>query len=139
MKQKLKTEPLAEKFRSTKSCRILLAEDDPAVQEVIRFALEGQGWKVSVASDGQAAIEALAREDFDIVLMDLQMSGMDGIAATQAIRDQEEGDQHLPIIGLTAHAFKKIREECLQAGMDEVLTKPLDVEKLHILIEKFCG
>jgi two-component system CheB/CheR fusion protein len=137
--RELETEPAVKKVKSKMSCRILLAEDEPSIQEVMRVILEGEGWDVVIVSDGQAAIETLEKETFDIVLMDLQMSGLDGISATQAIRSQEADGQHLSIIGLTAHALTETREKCLQAGMDDVMTKPLNLEQLKLMIVTFCS
>jgi CheY-like chemotaxis protein len=80
---------------------------------------------------GKAALKALEDENFDLVLMDVQMPDMDGFEATSVIREQERGTRkHLPIIAMTAHAMSGDRERCLEAGMDAYVTKPVDAKKL---------
>ena len=89
------------------------------------------GHTVVVAADGRQAFECLEREDFDLILMDVQMPEMDGFAATAAIRARERstGD-HIPIVAMTAHAMKGDRERCLAAGMDDYVTKPVSRQGL---------
>jgi len=112
--------------------RILLAEDNLTNQQVATHMLEDLGHVVLLASNGREVLELLARETFDVILMDVQMPEMDGFAATAAIRSGEKATgQHLPIIALTAHAMKGDRERCLAAGMDEYLSKPIDLEELR--------
>lgn len=85
---------------------------------------------------GNEAIEKLEGGDFDLILMDLQMPGMDGIETTRAIREREGKEKkRICIIGLTAHAQQEIKEDCLLAGMDSVLTKPIKVKDLYTSIE----
>src|SRR5712692_588704 len=99
--------------------RILLAEDNRVNQMVAVRILEKQGHAMTVVGDGQAALTALVQESFDLVLMDVQMPGMDGLEATAAIRRQEQGQgTHVPIIAMTAHAMRGDRERSLAAGMD---------------------
>jgi CheY-like chemotaxis protein len=121
------------------SCRILLAEDDHSVQNVMQIVLQAQGWEVQIVADGQEAIEAWQGGDFDLILMDLRMKRMDGLTATRKIRALEEEGEHIPIVGLTAHALQEVREQCLQAGMDEILTKPLKLNTLGALIGRLCA
>jgi CheY-like chemotaxis protein len=112
-------------------CRVLVAEDNPANQIVARSLLEQQGHRVRVAADGTAALQALAEEAFDVLLLDCQMPGMDGYAVARAIRaGRVPGAERLPIIALTAHARAEDRQRCLQAGMDYYLAKPLRVANL---------
>jgi CheY-like chemotaxis protein/HPt (histidine-containing phosphotransfer) domain-containing protein len=113
--------------------RILLAEDNRVNQQVARRILEKQGHTVVVVGDGQAALAALAQAPFDLVLMDIQMPVLDGMAATAAIRAQEHGT-HMPIIAMTAHAMRGDRERCLAAGMDGYVTKPLKAADLAAAI-----
>ena len=89
-------------------------------------------------NNGRKAVEAVS-EGFDLVLMDLQMPEMDGLEATRLIRRQEEErGGHVPIIAMTAHAMRQDREQCLQAGMDDYLVKPVNAEKLYALIAHYC-
>jgi CheY-like chemotaxis protein len=98
--------------------------------------LEKWGHSVVVASNGKEALAALASETFALVLMDVQMSEMDGFATTAAIRQQEQATgAHLPIIAITAHAMPEDRERCLAAGMDAYLSKPLQAQQLFQVIE----
>jgi signal transduction histidine kinase/CheY-like chemotaxis protein len=126
--------PMAEQARS--SLRILLAEDNTVNQHLARKLLEKRGYTVAVASDGREALDALEREPFDLVLMDVQMPLMDGFEATAALRAREGGTcRHLPVIALTAHAMKGDQERCLLAGMDGYVTKPVKAETLFAAIE----
>jgi two-component system sensor histidine kinase/response regulator len=105
--------------------RILLAEDHVINQKLAVSLLEKDGHTVRVAPNGKEALMALEQEDFDVVLMDVQMPEMDGFEATARIRAREKGTgDHQPIIAMTAHAMKGDRERCLEAGMDGYVTKP---------------
>ena len=107
--------------------RILLAEDNPVNQEVAVHLIERRGHSVIVAENGREAVEAIERHKFDLVLMDVQMPEMGGLEATRVIREKEKGSgHHLPIIAMTAHAMQGDREQCLEAGMDGYLAKPID-------------
>ncbi len=111
--------------------RILLAEDNPVNQRVACLMLEKQGHNVTIAVNGREAAAALGRDTFDVVLMDVQMPEMDGLAAAAAIRQRETGTgRHVPILALTANAMKGDREKCLAAGMDGYVTKPLRAAEL---------
>ena len=105
--------------------RILLAEDNPVNQKVVRITLERMGHRIMVVSDGRAAVSAATAEDFDLILMDVQMPEMDGYEATAAIRRHEGPTRRIPIVALTAHAMAGDRERCLAAGMDDYLAKPI--------------
>jgi CheY-like chemotaxis protein/HPt (histidine-containing phosphotransfer) domain-containing protein len=106
--------------------RFLLAEDNLVNQRVARTILEKQGHEVVVAQNGREALARAQTERFDVILMDVQMPEMDGLAATTAIRQFEAGRGHrVPIIGVTAHAMKGDRERCLAAGMDAYVSKPI--------------
>jgi two-component system, sensor histidine kinase and response regulator len=107
--------------------RILLAEDNRTNQEVARGLLTKGGHSVQIAKDGNEALAAFTAEAFDLVLMDVQMPGMDGFEATAAIRAREmKTGTHIPIIAMTAHTMKGDREKCLAAGMDDYVSKPID-------------
>ena len=114
--------------------RILLAEDNQANIDVMLDYLDARGFAVTVARDGFEAIRAITAAQPDLVLMDIQMPGMDGIEATRRIR-AEPSLRGLPIIALTALAMPGDRERCLQAGADEYLTKPVDLRALNTLIQ----
>jgi CheY-like chemotaxis protein len=122
------------------SLRILLAEDNPVNQRLASRLLEKRGHSVVVAGNGRGALEALEKEYFDLVFMDVQMPVMDGFEATAAIR-KKEGDSgiHLPVVALTAHAMKGDREKCLAGGMDGYLTKPIQPQELDELLQSYIA
>jgi PAS domain S-box-containing protein len=116
--------------------RILLAEDNTVNQLLAVRLLEKRGHTVTVAGNGKDALAALARGNFDVVLMDIQMPVMDGFEATAAIRSTErKTGAHLPIIAMTAHALTDDEERCLAAGMDAYITKPINSKELFDLVE----
>ncbi len=110
--------------------RILVAEDNDVNQILINAVLTRMGHVVHLVANGQLAVEAVRRGDYDLVLMDLQMPGMDGMEATQAIRALGDLRASVPIIAMTANAFEEDRRACLAAGMDDYVAKPIDVEHL---------
>jgi CheY-like chemotaxis protein len=107
--------------------RVLVAEDNAVNQMLARRLLEKMGHAAVIVGNGREAVEAVAREDFDLVLMDVQMPDMDGFAATAIIREAEaaHGSRRLPIVALTARAMKGDLERCLAAGMDDYVPKPI--------------
>jgi PAS domain S-box-containing protein len=120
---------------ATRPLRVLVVEDNRVNQEVVIRMLRKQGHFFTLAQDGLEALEALARETFAAVLMDVQMPGMDGWEATRQIRAREAGSgRHVPIIAMTAHVLKGDRERCLNAGMDAYLPKPIDLQALSRLL-----
>jgi len=122
---------------SPRNLRILLAEDNPVNQRLSVRMLEKMGHRVAVAQTGKEALDALRAGKFDLVLMDLQMPEMDGFAATREIRTAEQnGQYHMPVIAMTAHAMKGDREECLAAGMDDYLAKPINSDELRQVIAR---
>ena len=111
--------------------RVLLAEDHRVNQKVATRILSRAGHSVEIAENGKAAVAAVESGDFDLVLMDVQMPEMDGLTATAIIRDREQTTGgHLPIIAMTAHAMTGDRERCIQAGMDDYVSKPVQPETL---------
>ena len=110
--------------------RVLLAEDHPINQEIVRNLLEAAGLTVTVVADGEAALEELVRENYDLVLMDVQMPRMDGIEATREIR-RRPTIQHIPVIAVTANVFSEDRARCLDAGMNDFLAKPVRPDELY--------
>ncbi|HEX4130881.1 MAG TPA: response regulator [Pirellulales bacterium] len=119
------------------SLHILLVEDSLVNQVVALRLLEKRGHQVVVAGDGKQALDILERERFDVILMDVQMPVIDGFAATAAIRHREEADgQHVRIVAMTAHALQGDRERCLEAGMDDYVSKPVRPKELFDAIER---
>ncbi|TVM15022.1 hypothetical protein DPQ33_16160 [Oceanidesulfovibrio indonesiensis] len=122
-------------------CRILVVEDDLVSRFTIQTVLEKHGYEVSVAGNGRQALELLKSEPVAVVIMDIQMPVMDGVEATQAIRDGEAGPDRadIPIIALTAHAMSGDRETLLQAGANEYVSKPVNLNELLELVRNTLG
>lgn len=118
---------------------VLVVEDNAVNQMVAGGLLESMGYTVELADDGLAALEVLARRAFDVVLMDVQMPRMDGYAATRALREIEGGGRRTPVIAMTAAAVDGERERCLEAGMDDYLTKPVDPGALGEALALWAG
>ncbi len=128
---------LSTAFRTTRQLRILLAEDGLTNQRFAVDLLEKWGHSVAIANNGREAVELTARESFDVVLMDVQMPEIDGLEATKRIRDRErDGVSRVPIIAMTAHAMKGDREQCLEAGMDGYISKPIRSQDLLQILER---
>ena len=126
----------ASRSRSTRTLRVLLAEDNTVNQRLAARLLERKGHTVTVVDTGRAAVSAVSRERFDIVLMDVQMPEMDGLAATAAIRAAEcLAGGRVPIVAMTAHAMDGDRQRCIDAGMDGYLTKPVRSADLYAALE----
>jgi len=129
---------LCDPRNGTTTLRVLVAEDNPVNQLLATRLLEKRGHSVVMTSNGREALEELAKDTFDLVLMDVQMPEMDGYEATTALREKEKekGDGvHQPVIALTAHAMKGDRERCLAAGMDGYLAKPIRAQELDGILE----
>jgi signal transduction histidine kinase/ligand-binding sensor domain-containing protein/ActR/RegA family two-component response regulator len=123
---------------------ILLAEDNTVNQRLVQRMIEKMGHSVMVVDNGRKAVEAALRQTFDLVLMDLQMPEMDGFEATACIRDAEsqpqgEGRRRTTIVAVTAHAMSGDREQCLRAGMDDYISKPIDFKALRTLVDQCAG
>ncbi|MEL6964373.1 MAG: response regulator [Pseudomonadota bacterium] len=116
---------------------VLLAEDNPVNQEVAVGLLEVLDCKVTVAENGQKALDAAGHDRFDLILMDCQMPIMDGLEATRAIRSSASSEQRVPIIALTANDIEATREACLAAGMDDLLGKPFTLDELTSLLHRW--
>lgn len=116
--------------------RVLLAEDNPVNALLAKTLLRREGCVVETAGSGDEAVQALARARYDLVLMDMRMPGMDGLDAARAIR--AAGDR-TPIVALTANAFVEDRKACLEAGMDDHLTKPIDTEALRAALARWTS
>lgn len=130
-----KRKPTAEGIHPKKGLRILLAEDNPINQKLITAIIKTTGHTMDVVDNGKAAVEKVAGNSYDLVLMDIQMPEMNGLDATIAIR--KAGFDKLPIIAMTASAFKKDRNMCLEAGMTDYIAKPLKKNELLQIISKW--
>ncbi len=120
--------------------RILLAEDNDVNQRLVVRILEPRGHSLVVVSNGEEALAALEHDAFDVILMDVEMPGMDGLQATAAIREREQvHGGHVPIIAMTAHAMAGDREQCLEANMDGYIAKPLRPHELIAEVEGAVG
>jgi len=118
--------------------RVLIAEDNE-VNQRLAVALVGKlGFEAELARTGQEAVAALARRSYDLVLMDCQMPGMDGFQAASAIRQTQNGSVRTPIIAMTANAMEGDRERCLEAGMDDYISKPIDVGNLAEVLNRWA-
>ena len=124
-----------------KPLEILVAEDNPINQKLIRIVLEKFGLNVTLANNGEEALEARKANCYDMIFMDVQMPVMGGVEATHKILEYEKENDlaHVPIIALTANALAGDREKYIGEGMDDYATKPLDVKVIENLVEKYCG
>jgi len=117
---------------------VLVAEDSPINAKVITTFLQQDGHRVTHVENGKLALEALKNNTFDVVFMDMRMPEMDGIESTRRWRGEETDDKHIPIVALTANATPEDKNNCLSAGMDEFLSKPVSQEKLRELIRRIA-
>jgi CheY-like chemotaxis protein len=115
--------------------RILLAEDDTINQQVIRHMLQQLGYQIEIVRDGDLALAAIEQRHYDVVLLDVQMPSMDGLEVAQTIRQRYSPDWQPYLVAVTANASEGAREECLSAGMDDYISKPIQVAELIKVIE----
>nr|NQU93836.1 response regulator [Bacteroidota bacterium] len=121
----------------TQKYHVLLAEDNLINQKLANGLLENLGCRVTIVGNGKKAVEIVKKTKFDIIFMDVQMPEMDGFEATGHIRDfEKENNIYTPIVAMTAHAMKGDREKCLNAGMDEYVTKPISIKSVSEAINK---
>ena len=126
--------------QENRSFRILLAEDYEANQIVMGEILKFNGYRYAIVENGLKALDAVMREDYDLILMDVQMPEMNGLEATARIREREcQTGHHVPIIGLTAYAMREDEQKCLEAGMDGFLAKPISIQELYELLDRFLN
>jgi CheY-like chemotaxis protein/HPt (histidine-containing phosphotransfer) domain-containing protein len=126
----------AETLEHIRGANVLLVEDNEINQQVAREILEGAGLNVALAADGQEGVNAVKENNYDAVLMDVQMPVMDGYAATREIR-KDKSFKDLPIIAMTAHAMAGDEDKSLQAGMNGHVTKPIDPDQLFATLQKW--
>jgi PAS domain S-box-containing protein len=130
---------IATENRRQYSGKVLLVEDNAINQRVARRFLERLGCEVHVVGDGLQAVQAHQSGSYGFILMDMQMPVMDGLEATRRIREAEGNERHTPIVALTANAMMGQLERCLESGMDDYLTKPLDISRLQDVLDRFVG
>ena len=130
----------AEEMKTAKPLRVLLVEDNPVNRKVATRMLEKCGHTVEAVGNGRDAVEASRRKRFDVIFMDVQMPEMDGHEATARIRayERETGD-HTPIVAMTAHARDEDRQRCLEAGMDDYISKPIDQKRLRAVLQRVAS
>jgi CheY-like chemotaxis protein len=129
-------QPQAHELAPVRTLHILVADDTPANQKVVKAVLTKRGHRVELADNGRHALEQLRKQQFDVVLMDAQMPMMNGLQATAAIRDlSDSARSRVPIIALTGHTLQEDRQRCLAAGMNDYLPKPIDIEALIECVE----
>lgn len=118
---------------------ILVAEDNALIQDLLIRQFELLGLEVKVVSDGEQAVAATREEQYALIFMDCQMPNMDGFSATRAIREAERATgRHVPIVAMTANAFREDRQACLDCGMDDYLSKPVRLRELRRMIERWA-
>ncbi len=127
--------------KSFDNIHVLVAEDNPINQKLIKIVLENFGLRVTLASNGEEAYEYRKEGDYDMIFMDIQMPVMGGVESTQHILayEKEQGLAHVPIIALTANALSGDKEKYMAEGMDDYATKPLDIKAIEQLVSKYCG
>jgi CheY-like chemotaxis protein len=114
-----------------------VAEDHPVNQKMIELVLSKMGYTVTIVENGVEAVEAVEREDFDLIFMDMQMPFMDGIEATRYIKSQSRFDQTPIIVAMTANAMNEDKDNCFQAGMRDFISKPIKLEYVRAVIEQY--
>ena len=123
----------------SKDLLVLIAEDNPVNQRLAAMQVRALGYSVDVAANGREAVAAVARGGYALVLMDCQMPDLDGFEATRIIRSKEQSGRRVPIIAMTANAMHGDREACLAVGMDDYLAKPVRLDELRAMLERWIG
>lgn len=140
LQDQVSSDACPEAYLASKRYRVLVAEDNHVNRLVASLMLKRLGLEAQVVNDGQAAIDLLRTEVFDIVLMDVQMPNVDGLVATRWLRTHEQSldQRRTPVIAMTAHALAQDRTKCLAAGMDDYVTKPVSLNRLADVIRRWC-
>jgi PAS domain S-box-containing protein len=133
----LVTQYTVREYKAGLKPKILLVEDNEMNQKIVLKILKTQNLTCDLASSGEEAIEALNHKSYDVIFMDCQMPGMDGYECTQQIRLMEGADRHTPIVAMTANVLEGDKKKCLEAGMDDYLGKPMDVQRFFYLIHTY--
>ena len=120
---------------SKKRYKVLLVEDNPLTQKVTQLVLEGLNCDVDVATSGEAALN-LFNKDYQLILMDLILQELDGIETTRQIRAKENG-KTVPIVAMTAHALDSDQEQCYNAGMNDIIVKPISLDSIQVILSKY--
>jgi signal transduction histidine kinase/CheY-like chemotaxis protein len=134
-------QPIAEQISEVKSHRpvkVLVAEDNPLNQKIVMAMLIKMNCLVTIAQNGFEAVRLLNESAFDIVLMDMQMPKMDGLNATRIVKQGSELNRNTPVIALTANATEEHKQACFEVGMEDFLTKPLSMNKLEEIVQRYC-
>ena len=119
--------------------RVLVVEDDAALRRLLTMLLERENYYVVAVANGAEAVSTFAQYAFDLILMDIEMPGMDGYEATRRIREFEGAGPRTPIVAMTAHAIAGTEETCRAVGFDDYLTKPIDPEALQLLLARVAS
>ena len=130
---------MAEPVTAAAPMHVLLAEDNPTNQYLLNAYLRAAGHSVEMVANGVQAVDAATRGGFDVILMDVQMPELDGLAASRRIRALPGPAGQVPIVALTANALSRDRDACLEAGMTDYLVKPIDVAALHRSLARARG
>ena len=139
-KQSMDSTPATEEDLDLSGLRILVAEDNAINQNLIQAVLSNLNLEITLAENGQVALDMRKKHEYDLILMDIQMPVMGGIDATKKILDFEEAEglDHIPIVALTANALQGDREKYLRAGMDDYVSKPIQIEQIRYVIHAHC-
>ena len=119
------------------AARVLVVDDNPTNLKLVTYLVQANGYEVATAGDAEAALAAIAAHPPDVILMDLQLPGVDGLALTRQLKE-DAATEHIAIIAVTAYAMKGDREKALAAGCDAYVTKPIDTRALPALIAKYA-
>jgi CheY-like chemotaxis protein len=130
---------LREAKRASSKVSILLVEDNLINQKVALLMLKRMGYRADVASNGIEALQALEKQHYDVIFMDVQMPEMDGLEATKAIRQRFSIDEQPTIVAITAYAMDRDKEKCLDAGMDGFISKPVEIGALKEVLMRQCN
>ena len=126
-------------MEQTEKLKILVAEDDFANQRVATLFLQKLGYEADIAENGEEALKKAQSAVYDLILMDCQMPLMDGFEATREIRNGDGPNQNVPIIALTANVVCGVNGDCIQAGMNDILNKPVQLEEMKSTLEAWIG